>query len=224
MLHTMVPASRAVTFVVVATTLLIVSCTRVVDDARAVAGADLIAAADSGGADSSQCETVDEPLTTIPARNDNEPVMKIPTPPGWERTTLMDSELIRFAMRNDELTSQGFTPNVVVTLESAPGAQDANLVFTNMRDALESGIGATDVRVSERTLCGMPARMFDYRMPTMGNVAPHPAVALGAVMRAEGKTFAVSVTAQTLDPDDPTYQRDSTAILDGFQLLPPSAG
>ncbi|MGE2721533.1 LpqN/LpqT family lipoprotein [Mycolicibacterium celeriflavum] len=220
----MVSASRAAALLLVATTVLTVSCTRTVDDARAVAGADLTAAADPFGSDSSQCEQVDEPLTTIPARNDNEPVMKIPTPPGWVRTTMMDSELIRFAMRNDDLTTQGFTPNVVVTLESAPGAQDAALVFTNMREALESGIGATDVHVTEHTLCGVPARMFDYRMPVMGNVAPHPAVALGAVMRAAGKTFAVSVTAQTLDPEDPTYQRDSQTILDGFQLLPPSEG
>lgn len=222
MLHTMVTASRVATVLLVATTVLMVSCTRTVDDARAVAGADLSTAADTGGSDSSQCEVVDEPLTTIPARNDNEPVMRIPTPPGWVRTTMMDSELIRFAMRNDDLTRQGFTPNVVVTLESAPGTQDAGLVFTNMRDALESGIGATDVRVAERSLCGVPARTFDYQMPAMGNVAPHPAVALGAVMRAEGRTYAVSVTAQTMDPADPTYQRDSKTILDGFQLLPPS--
>lgn len=223
MLQSMITASRAAIALLLATVLL-ASCTRTVDDARAVAGDELSAAADSGGLDSSQCEVVDDPLTTIPAKNDNEPVMRIPTPPGWVRTTMMDSELIRFAMRNDDLTAQGFTPNVVVTLESAPGVQDAGLIFTNMRDALESGIGATDVRETERALCGVPARTFDYQMPAMGNVAPHPAVALGAVMRTERRTFAVSVTVQTLVPENPTYQRDSEAILDGFQLLPPSEG
>lgn len=223
MLHSMPTASRAAIALLLATGLL-VSCTRTIDDARAVAGDDLSAAADSGGLDSSRCEVVDDPLTTIPAKNDNEPVMRIPTPPGWVRTTMMDSELIRFAMRNDDLTAQGFTPNAVVTLESAPGAQDAGLIFTNMRDALESGIGATAVRETERSLCGEPARTFNYQMPAMGNVAPHPAVALGAVMRTGGRTFAVSVTVQTLVPEDPTYQRDSESILDGFQLLPPSEG
>lgn len=223
MLHSMPTASRAAIALLLATGLL-VSCTRTIDDARAVAGDDLSAAADSGGLDSSRCEVVDDPLTTIPAKNDNEPVMRIPTPPGWVRTTMMDSELIRFAMRNDDLTAQGFTPNVVVTLESAPGAQDAGLIFTNMRDALESGIGATAVRETERSLCGEPARTFNYQMPAMGNVAPHPAVALGAVMRTQNRTFAVSVTVQTLVPEDPTYQRDSESILDGFQLLPPSEG
>ncbi|KUI20385.1 hypothetical protein AU193_17130 [Mycobacterium sp. GA-1285] len=219
----MVTAWRAAAVLLLATVPM-VACTRTVDDARAVAGADLSTSADSGELDASRCEVVDEPLTTIPAKNDNEPVLKIPTPPGWVRTTMMDSELIRFAMRNDELTTQGFTPNVVVTLESAPGMQDADVVFANMRDALESGIGATDVRETERTLCGAPARTFDYQMPAMGSVAAHPAVALGAVLRTEGQTFAISVTAQTLDPEDPTYQRDSETILDGFQLLPPSDG
>lgn len=215
-------ASRTVAVLMMATTVLLASCTRYVDDARAVAAADLSTAAQPGGSDATQCEAVDAPLTTIPARDDDEPVMKIPKPSGWQRSTMLDSPLIRFAMRNEALTSGSFTANVVVTFESAPGTQDADLVFATMRDALESGIGVTDVSVTERSLCGVPARKFSYTMPVMGNVAPHPAVALGAVMHAEGMTYVVSVTAQTMDADDPTYQRDSETILDGFQFLPPS--
>ena len=53
MLHTMVTASRAVTLLLVATTVLTVSCRRVVDDARAVAGAARTAVAGPDGSDSS---------------------------------------------------------------------------------------------------------------------------------------------------------------------------
>lgn len=222
MARIMVEGSRSAVVLFLAAAVLTASCTRNIDDARAVAGADLSTAAEPIGSDASQCGTVDAALTTIPARNADEPVMKIPKPPGWERWTAMDSPLIRFAMRNDALTSQAFTPNVVVTFESAPGAQDTDRVFATMRDALESGVGVTDVRVTERTLCGLPARMFRYTMPVMGNVGRHPAIALGAVMHAEGMTYVVSVTAQTMDGDDPTYRRDSETILDGFQMLPPS--
>ncbi|OBG18409.1 hypothetical protein A5765_04700 [Mycolicibacterium celeriflavum] len=218
----MVAASRAASVLLLTATVILVSCTRYVDDPRAVPGADLSAAATAEGADASQCEMTDAPLTTIPARGDNEPVMKIPQPPNWVRSTMMDSELIRFAMRNDRLTTDGFAANVVVTFESAMGSQDAGLVFDNMRDALESGLGATDVRVTEGMLCALPARTFRYQMPVMGNVAPHPAVALGVVMHTNDATYAVSVTAQTMNPDDPTYQRDTEMMLTGFQLLPPS--
>ena len=87
-------------------TVLMTSCTRYVDDARAVAGADRPTAA---APEASQCVAVDAPLTTIPVRNDDEPVMKIPQPRGWDRTT-MGSELIRFAMANRSLVTDGFTP------------------------------------------------------------------------------------------------------------------
>ena len=76
---------------------LVTSCTRYVDDAKAVAGEDRSPLA---GANASQCETVDAPLTTIPAVKDDEPVMKIPQPEGWVRSTKLDSELFRFAMLN----------------------------------------------------------------------------------------------------------------------------
>jgi hypothetical protein len=220
MLHIMVSTSRTACVLLAAAAVLMASCTRIVDDARPVAGPDRspIAAASDG----SQCESVDAKLTTIPAQGDDEPVMKIPQPPGWDRMTMMDSELIRFAMANRSLTSGGFASNVVVTLENAPGIEDPDVVFDTMRDALESDLGVTDLRVSEHTLCGLPAETMNYQTPIMGNIDPHPGVAVVAVLHADDTTYAVSVTVQTKDPDNPDFKRDSEEILKGFQLLPPS--
>ena len=201
-------------------TVLMTSCTRYVDDARAVAGADLSITPASEAA--SQCQAVDDPLTTIPAKSNDEPVMKIPQPQGWDRKTMMDSELIRFAMSNRSLVADDFASNVVVTLESAPGIEDPDVVFDTVRQVLESGLGATDLRETDHTLCGLPAKTLHYQTPVMGNIAPHPATAVVAVLHADGTTYAASVTAQTADPDNPTYQRDADMILTGFQLLPPS--
>ena len=61
-----------------------------------------------------------------------------------------------------------------------------------------------------------------YQMPVMGKIAPHPAIAVAAVLHTEDATYAASATAQTMNPDDPRYQRDAETILKGFQLLPPS--
>jgi hypothetical protein len=37
-------------------------------------------------------------------------------------------------------------------------------------------------------------------------------------------TWAMTMTVQSADPDNPTYQRDVETILTGFQMLPPSGG
>jgi hypothetical protein len=215
----MVISPRVAAVALAMAALLLPACTRVVDDARAVAGEDR---SPVDASDASQCDEVDAPLTTIPVQGDDEPVMKIPQPDGWERSTMMDSELIRFAMINKTLVKDDFASNVVVTLESAPGSEDPSVVFDSQRDALESTFGASDLRVTEHTLCGLPAETVRYLTPVIGNVAPHPAIVVMAVLHTDAMTYAVSVTAQTTDPDSPAYQRDVETILTGFQLLPPA--
>ena len=215
----MVSASRVSAAVLGAVAIVLAtSCTRVVDDARVVAAPDL----GKAGATAEDCTPVDAPMTTVPDHGDDEPVMKIPQPDGWERVTMMDSELIRFTMRNTGLAVEGFAPTAVVTLESHRGIAEPREVFDAQHDALESGIGATDVRATQSTLCELPAETIDYITPPLGILPPHPARVLCAVLHTEDRTFAMTVTVQSADPDNPTYQRDAETILTGFQLLPPS--
>jgi hypothetical protein len=215
----MVISPRAAVVVLAAVTVLMTSCTRYVGDARAVAGDDR---SPVDASDASLCETVDAPLTTIPAVKDDEPLMKIPQPQGWERSTKLDSELFRFAMINRSLATDDFTANLVVTLESVPGMEQPNRVFESQREGLESTFGATDLRITEHTLCGLPAETVRYLTPAMGNLAPHPGTVVIAVLHTDDATYAATVTIQTADPRNPTYQRDADTILKGFQLLPPS--
>jgi hypothetical protein len=215
----MVISPRAAVVLLAAVTVLMTSCTRYVDDARAVAGDDRSPVSAS---DASLCETVDDPLTTIPAVKDGEPVMKIPQPRGWVRSTQLDSELFRFAMINRNLAAGDFTPNLVVTLESVPGIEQPEQVFESQREGLESTFGATDLRITEHTLCGLPAETVRYLTPAMGNLAPHPGTVVIAVLHTDDATYAATVTIQTADPRNPTYQRDAETILKGFQRLPPS--
>jgi hypothetical protein len=221
MLHSMVIAPRTATVLLAMATVLLASCTRYIDDARAVAGSDRSTVAET---EAPQCEAVDAPLTTIPTTNDDEPVMKIPQPQGWVRSTMMDSELIRFVMGNQSLVKDDFAPNVVVTFESAPGIEDPSVVFEGERESLKSIAGASDLHVTEHTLCGLPAETVHFRMAAIGNVPPHPAISVFAVLRTGDTTYAASVTMQSTDPGNPTYQRDSEMILTGFQLLPPERG
>ena len=197
------------------------ACTRVVDDARVVAAPDMGKAA----ATASDCTSVDAPMTSIPAHTDEEPVMKIPQPDGWERVTMMDSELIRFTMRYAAAPSKGgIVPTAVVTLESHRGLAEPREVFDAQKDALETALGATNVQITETTLCELPAEMIDYTTPPLGILPPHPAKVVTAVLQADDVTWAMTMTVQSADPDNPTYQRDVETILTGFQMLPPSGG
>jgi hypothetical protein len=198
--------------------LLTTSCTRVVSDARVVAAPDMGKAA----ASASDCTSVDAPMTSIRDHTDEEPAMKIPQPDGWQRVTMMDSELIRFTMRNDSLVKDGFAPTAVVTLESHRGLAEPQEVFDAQHDALKSAVGATDVKITETTVCELPAETIDYTTPQLGILPPHPARVLTAVLNTEDTTFAMTMTVQSADADNPTYQRDAETILTGFQMLPPS--
>jgi hypothetical protein len=182
----MVISPRIATVVLTVVTVLMTSCTRYVDDARAVAGADRSPVAESAV---SQCEAVDAPLMTIPATNDDDPVMKIPQPHGWDRSTKLDSELFCFTMVNRSLNKDGFASNVVVTLESVLGIEDQDEVFKSQREALESVFGATDLRVTEGTLCGLPTETVQYQTPPIGTLARHPGTALMTVLHTDDVTL-----------------------------------
>ncbi|MGB3484774.1 MAG: hypothetical protein WBB07_21470 [Mycobacterium sp.] len=204
---------------------LTVSCTRYVE-AEPVASAELIAGQSdvAAGADASNCTPVGAPLVEIEPVDDDEPVLRIPQPDGWDRFTEMDSDLFRFTMTNIDLASEEFAPTVVVTLESKAGMEDPTVVFEAQRESLEMGFGATDLTVTQQLQCGLPAELIRYTTPQMGNLGPLPAQVLIAVMHASGRTYAVTVTSQTDDPLDAQYQSDTEQILGGFQMLAPAGG
>ena len=215
----MTRAARAGTVVLAAAAIVLATaCTRVVDDARVVAAPDM----GKAGATASDCTSVDAPMTSIAEHSDEEPVMKIPQPEGWERVTMMDSELIRFTMRNEALAKDGFAPTAVVTLESHRGIAEPREVFDAQQQALETGLGATQVSVTETTLCELPAESMDYMTPQLGLLPPHPAKVLTAVMNNDDMTHSMTMTVQSADPDNPVYKRDAETIMTGFQMLPPS--
>jgi hypothetical protein len=211
----MICASRAATVVLMVATGLIASCTRYVDDARAVAS-------DDQSTTASQCQTVDAPLTTIPPLKHDEPVMKIPQPQEWTRSTKLDSELIRFAMVSRIPGAHGSAASAVVTLERPPGIEEADVIFEMQRHALETMAGATDLQVSKHTLCGLPAETVQYRTPEAGRMDPHPATVVIAVIHVGDSTYAATLTVGSDATDNLTFQRDADLILKGFQLLPPA--
>lgn len=168
------------------------------------------------------CTKVDVPLLDVGTRTDTEPRVRIPQPPGWERYTEMDSDVVRAALINKALTADKFTPNVVYTLDTLPNTVDATQALAQERDGLERMGGATDLEVTESTVCGLPGQTVHYMLKVPKRAAAHPTIMREAVLTNGDNTYVVTLTIQTTKPDDPTFQKDSTAILDGMQVLPPA--
>jgi hypothetical protein len=173
-----------------------------------------------------ECEQVSAPLTSIDAQDSGEPQLKIPQPPGWERDTALDSDVIRFTMRNKGLVSGNFMPTAVVTLESVPGGDDdhSKTVFDQERAALVDRLGATGLNTLETTRCGDDAEIVDYDAPSMGKIPPRKVRTLMVAAAFNDNTYVSTVTVQSIDPDNAVYSRDAGTVLTGFQMLPPAAG
>lgn len=163
-------------------------------------------------------------MLDIPAQNPGEPKMAIPAPPGWERTTELDSQLIRFALVNQSLTTDGFAPNVTVTLEAIDGEHSADEVFDAQTTALVQQGAGTDLKSTQGTLCGQPAETVDYTGAAVGAAPARPITVLLSALTSGGRTYSVSATVQSVDAENPTFQQDSRTILEGFQFLPADAG
>ena len=207
-------ALRTLLAVGAATGLLLSGCS------RDVAGT-AVTASENGGADA--CATVDAPLADIPPTNDREPRLRIPVPAGWERNSMMDSQIIRYAIVAQDLDSGGFATNAVVTLESARGSSESPTeIFDQNRDNLVRMMGATDLSVEQNTTCGFPSETTRYTAPAMG-LAPQRPVIMHAVVAETDTTWLATLTIQTTDPDDPAFRSDAQQIVAGFQMvLPPS--
>ncbi len=148
--------------------------------------------------------------------------MRIPQPQGWERTTKLDSETIRFAIRNPALAADGFTPNAVVTLQKIGlDVGKPQQILDAQNQQLQMKLKVSDLKATEGQVCGLPAESTSYTAPGMGKIPSRKAMSLATVYQASDANYVATVTVQAIKPDNPTYQRDSALIVKGFQILTP---
>jgi hypothetical protein len=175
----------------------------------------------SGSDDAHACSAVAVPLTELGAGSTDSVQLAIPKPEGWERSTKLDSQVIRFAMFNKGLSEQNFAPNAVVTLEPLPtDAGAAAAILDRQRGQLQNKLGATDLASQKGTQCGFPAETISYTAPPMGRQPAHHATVLCVVAEVDAKTYLATITLGTVDPEISTYAADSAEILKGFQVTP----
>lgn len=166
------------------------------------------------------CSPVQVPVTELGNGATDSVQLGVPKPEGWERSTKLDSRVIRFAMFNKALSEQGFAPNAVVTLESLPsGSGSAEEILDRQRDQLQNKLGATELNAQSGAQCGFPAETITYTAPPTGKQPAHHSTVLCVVAEVDAKTYLATITIGTVDPKNATYEADSTQILKGFQVL-----
>jgi hypothetical protein len=166
------------------------------------------------------CTKVSAPLSTILPRVDDEPLLRLPQPEGWQRITAMDSELIRYMIRNPALRASAVVSQEDVTKANASPQDVIDAEFSSAT----AFVGATDVvRSSHPPVCGSPAGTVTFNVPERGAVPALSGIALAAVT-AGARKYAVVLTVQTAEPDNPDYAADEKSIIDGFQVLPATPG
>lgn len=147
-----------------------------------------------------------------------EPEIGLPKVDGWNRASQFESGLVRLAIADPSLTVDGFTANVVVTVEKAPASGEAE--FERQLRGLEStAVKGSVSRQSASTTCGYPSLVVDYRMntPTQNQVVT-TVTSLIVTVPGEPSSTTMSVTIQTADPDDASYREAKQTILDGVQI------
>lgn len=154
--------------------------------------------------------------------------MRIPVPQGWERSTKQDSESIRYAIRNEGLAVDNFTPNAVVTLQKiskSVGKPDKILQAQN--DQLTEKLKVTEMQTKSTNVCGATALLSTYTAPELKlspkipTVPPRKASSLGAIYKSGDSYYVATLTVQNVKDDNQTYKNDVDTILKGFQIIPP---
>lgn len=209
-------------FAVAVTTLALTGCAEQITGTAVTAVGDAPAAATSGGGEG-LCTAVDAPLEDIPSDNAREPRLRIPVPDGWERNTMMDSQIIRYTIVSTDLVADRFATNAVVTLESTRGNPSPDEIFEQNRGNLKTLMGAFDLETQDNTTCGFPSETTHYTAPPLGPAPERPIIMHAVAAEAGGATYLATLTIQTTDPINPKYVKDSQEIVDGFQMLLPSS-
>ena len=161
------------------------------------------------------CAAVSGRVLTLPKKDAAEPVLGLPQPAGWERETSQDSDVIRGAIVNKNLVADAFAANAVITLENAKGMTPQQALDSQV-DSLRQGLKVTDLRPVPGTLCDYPSTSVTYVMP--GSTPNHKSTTLAVSVPDGANLWSITVTVQSKMPDDPTYRRDSQAILTGLQI------
>ena len=124
-------------------------------------------------------------------------------------------------MANESLIANNFLTHALVLLTPQEGGRKVNDVFDQTRSEISS-TGATNMSVTDDTVCGRPAQTLSFTAPAIKGMQLGAPGQSGYRRRpGRGQNLCCDCRRACRDPANPTYQHDSDTILTGLQVLPP---
>lgn len=139
-------------------------------------------------------------------------VMRIPRPPHWESEPNFIKPPMKLVLRNNALADGSGVPAITVATGEAIDPDQAPDEMLDDSIAGFENIGAQNISQLPVTVCGYSGRRVTY---TADRVS---ADVVAVAVPIEGKMSVVIVAAQSVTPQNRTFQRDSELVLSGIQI------
>lgn len=154
--------------------------------------------------------------------NSGEPVFSIPLPEGWERTTMLDSELVRLTTA-DQAGGPEKARTAVLTVEPAEIA--GTTVFDQNADMIETTMSPEGlVRHPETPVCGLDAQLFSYTTAGMGGEEKAVQQLLVSVPDVADSNLVAVLTVQSNTTDAEAFRPIADEIVAGLRVEDPTTG
>ena len=143
-----------------------------------------------------------------------QPTMRIPQPPNWESEPEFIKPPMKLELRYNALADGNGVPAITVATGEAIEPDQAPEEMLNDSIAGFANIGAQNILQRAVTVCGYSARRVTYTADRLG------ATVIAVAVPLEGKMSVVIVAAQSVTPQNRTFQLDSERVLSGIQIGP----
>lgn len=138
--------------------------------------------------------------------------MRIPQPPNWESEPDFIKPPMKLVLRNNALADGHGVPAITVAMgEAIEPDQAADDMLNDSIEGFEN-IGAQNISQHAVTVCGYTARRVTYTAERLS------ATIIAVAVPIEGKMSVVIVAAQSVTPQNRTFQLDSELVLTGIQI------
>ncbi|MCV7253490.1 MULTISPECIES: hypothetical protein [Mycobacteriaceae] len=126
-------------------------------------------------------------------------------------------------LRNMSLQQGNYAPALTAVVGDSTNQKTPQLLLDGSYKALTKNHTNPQLKSQQNTVvCGYPALTLNYTVDAAPGGPTQTVTALVIAPTVGAKLYTVAVTSVTTQPNDPTYQRDSQAMLNGTQVLAPT--
>lgn len=171
----------------------------------------------SAQADFSACQPPTGPMAEAARESESEPAVEVPLPAGWTENTVVENTDERVIAANPSLMQDSFAANYTASVTEREG--------DDQRAAIDEEVGALGMiamgEISDREpaeVCGFTAERMNIAYPAQAGAPIRQGSALVVAVPHDGATWAVTVSVQTTDPGQGSYQSDVDTIFAQLQV------